>query len=141
MPTTTILNSSNAKVYLGTAPGTAIALSTDAQLNTTMDPRDVTNKDSGGWRQLLEGLRSWSMSASFFVLTGTSWGWKDYYAAWVARAELDILFTAGLATGDFYYSGKAFATSGNLSSPNAEDSVVSDVNFEGSGALSETART
>ena len=138
--TTTILNTSAAKLYIGAyGSSDAVALSTDAQLNTTMDPRDITNKDSAGWRQLLEGLRSWSMSASFFVLTTSNWGWRDYVAAWLGRTPLTIYFQAGANDGDYYYIGSCYATSGNLSSPNAEDSVVSDVNFEGTGALTETA--
>jgi hypothetical protein len=144
MAITNIHNSTKGKVYIGTDAATKIAYGTDATLNLQMDTRDITNKDSNGWRELLEGLRSWSISASFLYLYSANWGYADAFAAIVARNALATYFLTGekgLADDDGanYYYGNAYETSGNLAAPNAEDNMTSDVNFEGTGPLSEGA--
>ena len=61
MATTGKINTTLLAVYVG---GTKITHSQGGSLNIEHSVRDVTTKDSGGWAEQLEGLRSWSMSAS-----------------------------------------------------------------------------
>ena len=59
----TIVNSTLLKIYAGATadPSAVIANCTDASLSITHDLRDITTKDSAGWRELNEGLRSFSI--------------------------------------------------------------------------------
>lgn len=138
MASTNILNSTSMAVYVGgTASTNKAAYSNDASLTINHEPRDITNKDSGGWRQLLEGLRSWSMSCGMLYFNNpTAWGFTDFFASIVARSRLTVYMLSSVSD-DIYYTGTAYATSGNLNSPNAEDNVATDVNFEGTEPLSE----
>lgn len=139
MASTNIVNSTNLALYIGALAADKIAFSTDAQFSVTMDPRDITNKDSGGWRELLEGLRSWNMSTSYLYLPSASWGFTDFFSAIVARVPLEAFFqpTESGGDGDEYYTGDVYVTNGNLSSPNTEDNVVVDSSFEGTGPVTE----
>ena len=40
-----------------------VAFATSCSLDISMDEIDQTNKDSAGWKQIIGGLRSWSVSA------------------------------------------------------------------------------
>lgn len=138
MASSNILNSTGMAIYVGgTAASNKVAYSNDASLTVNHEPRDITNKDSGGWRQLLEGLRSWSMSCGFLYFNNPSaWGFNDFFAAILNRSQLTVYMLSSVSD-DIYYYGTAYATSGNLNSPGAEDNVASDCNFEGTSALSE----
>lgn len=139
MASTNIINSTGVAVFVGgTASTNKVAASNDAQLSLTHDPRDITNKDSAGYRYLLEGLRSWSMSAGALSFNNpTAWGFTDAFAAWKNRTELTIYMKNADVSDDIYYYGAAYLTSANWSSPGQEDNVVYDVQFEGTGVLSE----
>ena len=75
MPTTTRINANTFKVYYGTdatrATTTAgaagerlpFANSTTATLSITTDMIDVTNKETDRWKEIIPGLRSWSVSS------------------------------------------------------------------------------
>lgn len=139
MASTNIVNSTGVAVFVGgTASTNKVAASNDAQLSLTHDPRDITNKDSAGHRYLLEGLLSWSMSASALYFNDpTAWGFTDAFTAWRGRTELTIYMKNADVSDDIYYYGNAYLTSANWSSPSQEDNVVYDVQFEGTGVLSE----
>ena len=44
---------------------------TSANLSTSMDVRDISNKSSAGWREILEAQKSWSLSGDGFVTYST----------------------------------------------------------------------
>lgn len=133
MATTNILNSTNGVLMIG---GTVIAELTDCAVSITHSPRNVTNKQSLGYKELLEGLREWSMTASAMYIPNGSF--PTVFAAYTGRTLLTVRFASTVAADD-YYEGTAYLTSANLNSPSTEDNVVFDVSFDGSGALTEGA--
>ena len=135
MATTNILNSTNGAITIG---GTVMAELTGCSLTITHSPRNTTNKTSQGWRELLEGLREWSMSATaMYIPNGT---FNTVFAAYSGRTQVTLVFESTEASDDSY-TGTAYFTNGTLDSPAQEDNVTFDVSFDGTGALAEGATT
>ena len=64
-----IFNGTELGVYIG---GTLIAAATDCSLSLNMETIDITTKDSSGYRELLGGLKSGSISCSGLWTSRTS---------------------------------------------------------------------
>jgi TP901-1 family phage major tail protein len=141
MATAGILNGTSLLLYVDVSgTQTPIAFATSGSLSLNMDTRETTNKQSSGWRELLESTKSWTMEAEgFHALDATNFDFKDLYAKVAARTAVSVQFSVGAspATGDYYYSGSAYITSISLDSP-LEDSVTFSCSFEGTGVLTET---
>lgn len=131
MATTGILNSTDLRVYVG---GTAIAHATDASISISMSPRDVTTFDSNGWRELLEGLRQFSISSSSLYAMDAAYGVSDLATLLTGRTTATVRFSTS-ETGDEVYEGTCYTTSLELNSSGAEDNGSYSVSFEGTGAL------
>lgn len=135
MATLNVINSTNYAVY---SDGTKIAKSTDASISLNHEPRDITNKDSAGWRELLEGLRSGSASAGGFYAYDAAFGLDDLFAIWTGRTTTVIKASTGV-TADQLITGTAYVTNLEISSPGAEDNVSWTANFEFTGAVTTSA--
>ncbi len=135
MATTTILNSTNGVLLIETV---VVAELTGCSLSITHSPRNTTNKTSQGWRELLEGLREWTMTCSAMYIPNGSF--NTIFAAYTGRTQVTVRL-ASTAGSDDYYEGEAYFGTGTLDSPSQEDNVVFDVTFEGTGALTEGATT
>lgn len=131
MATTSVINSTALKVYVD---GTAVAHCNDASLSFSHSPRDITTKDSGGYRQLLEGLRSATMSGSALFAYDSAYGDEELYALLVGRSECVVRLDTGVS-GDRYYSCSARITQLDINSPGAEDNAGLSFTFESSGAF------
>ena len=57
----------NGTVFLLKIGGTALPDQTEGSISINMETRDITTKDSSGYRELLEGVRSGSISVSGLV--------------------------------------------------------------------------
>jgi len=133
MATTTILNSTEGVLLI---EGTVVAELTGCSLNITHSARNTTNKGSAGWRELLEGLREWTMSCSGMYIPNGAW--VIIYAAYISRNQVTVRM-ASTFTGDDYYEGEAYFSNGTLDSPTQEENVVFDVSWDGTGVLTEGA--
>ena len=116
--------------------------STSVSLSINADTIDVSTKDSAGFRDLIGGQKSFSLSAD---------GLMDF-AGVAADTEPDELFTqmmnrtavtfvfglASPASGDYTYSGSGFITSLELSG-GMEDAPTYSVSIEGTGALTQNS--
>jgi predicted secreted protein len=112
---------------------------TSASLSISMETRDTSTKDSAGWRELLEGQKSWSLSGDGLVvysLTGAD-GFSDLYGYLNGRTNLYVKF-GSVGSGEKVYSGRGFITSLDQEA-GVEDNVTMSFSFEGTGALTEAA--
>ena len=112
---------------------------TSASLSISMETRDTSTKDSAGWRELLEGQKSWSLSGDGLVvysLTGAD-GFSDLYGYLNGRTNLYVKF-GSVGTGEKVYSGRGFITSLDQEA-GVEDNTTFSFSFEGTGALTEAA--
>jgi len=64
MATTGVVNTTLFTFRAGVSGGTVVSNQNDFSISFTHEPRDTTTKDSGGYRTLLEGLRSYEVSVS-----------------------------------------------------------------------------
>lgn len=141
MATAGVINSTLFALYANVSGTyTKVAHGQDVTLTVTQEPRDITTKDSAGYRELLEGLRSWSGSGTFLVAEDATYGFPELYDALINRTRLQVRFSTAVA-GDTMYTGTVYVTSIDINSPGAEDNVSASVSFEGTGQISKQTVT
>ena len=136
---TSIMNATDVLIQFSTDGVTysEVGRCTSASLSLSMETRDTSNKDSAGWRELLEGQKSWSLSGDGLVtynITGAD-GYSDLWGYLTGRTKLYVKF-GSTSTDEKYYSGQGYLTSLDQEA-GMEDSVSMSFSFEGTGALTE----
>lgn len=138
-----ILNGTELKVY---SSGTTnlVAFAQNCTININHSPREITNKESGGFKEILEGLRDFSIDvdgayawtdASGTALTN---GADDLVNSNIlTRATVDFIFGDTQATSDVSYSGSGYITSVSLTG-GTEDTATYSLTIEGTGSLTQT---
>jgi predicted secreted protein len=71
------INASDLLVYIGASNTLPIAHSTSATLNIEQDLPDATTKDSGGWADHINGVKSWSLDFDGLVDYAASYGAEE----------------------------------------------------------------
>lgn len=129
--TTGIINSSSIRVFLGTSDDSEVVLDhvTECSISMTTDMRDITTKTSGGYRELLPGLKSASMSVSGLFAEDATNGYNQLIDHQLAGDKLFVIFTntgdgAVANTGD-----EQFDISGYISSLEQTAGVEDNVGF------------
>ena len=130
MPSTGILNGTLAKIQVA---GTTIAHLTSNSLTFDMSTRDASRKDSNGWKESLEGQKSFSGSAEGFFAEDATYGYEDLFDVFAARTLVTVTWTTDVV-GDTQYSGSCYITSLEKTDGLEESSTFS-VSFEGTGAV------
>ena len=138
-----ILNGTELKVY---SSGTTnlVAFAQNCTININHSPREITNKESGGYKEILEGLRDFSIDVD------GAYAWTDASGTALAngaddlvnsniltRATVDFIFGDTQATSDVSYSGSGYITSISLTG-GTEDTATYSLTIEGTGALTQT---
>tara|TARA_R110002020_G_scaffold185926_1_gene383790 strand:+ start:264 stop:695 length:432 start_codon:yes stop_codon:yes gene_type:complete len=138
-----ILNGTELKVY-STGTTNLVAYAQNCTLNVNHSPREITNKESGGFKEILEGLRDFSIdvdgayawtNAAGAALTN---GIDDVLEANVLNARQAVTFIFGdtAATSDISYSGSGYITSISMTG-GTEDSATFSLSIEGTGVLTQ----
>jgi len=138
-----ILNGTELKVY---SAGTTnlVAFAQNCTLNVNHSPREITNKESGGFKEILEGLRDFSIdvdgayawtNAAGVALTN---GVDDTLETNVLNARQAVTFIFGdtATTSDVSYSGSGYITSVSMTG-GTEDSATFSLSIEGTGVLTQ----
>ena len=121
------------------ADGSEVAIpdQTEGSISINMETRDITTKDSSGYRELLEGVRSASISVSGLIDDdGAGGAGADLFAVLDGRSTTHIIFGLDAATDDYHYECDAFCTSLEISA-GTEDNVTYSATFEVTGAITE----
>tara|TARA_A100001201_G_scaffold32268_1_gene34728 strand:- start:6375 stop:6824 length:450 start_codon:yes stop_codon:yes gene_type:complete len=121
-----------------------VAFATSCSLEVSMDEIDQTNKDSNGWKQIIGGLRSWSVSSDALYQNEAETSKTAFTDFWDhlgganERQKVFVEFTrSGTLTSDNkYYHGEAYVTSLSVNG-GTEDQSTFSVTLTGSGALTE----
>lgn len=136
MPTTNVINTTLLKFQGGNAGGTVVSRQNDVTFSVNHEPRDITTKDSGGWRELLEGLRSYEISISGLL------AYDDTLSVYTSSTGIDAVLRArtsqtwilGTAVaGDVKLSGAGYWTSLEVGSPDQESNCTFSATLQGSG--------
>tara|TARA_R110002051_G_scaffold103198_1_gene174952 strand:- start:17025 stop:17462 length:438 start_codon:yes stop_codon:yes gene_type:complete len=140
MATDNIINGTLCVIKTGVdhAGATAVAFSTSGSISLSMDTRDISNKSSAGWRELLEAQMSWSASVEGLYAVTDSAGsavknYNELYDLLISR-EPTYLELSSAVSGDTYYSGQVYLTSLEQTAP-LEDNMTYSATFEGTAAL------
>jgi len=139
-----ILNGTEIKVY-STGTTNLVAFAQNCTLNVNHSPREITNKESAGYKEILEGLRDFSIdidgayawtNAAGAALTN---GIDDVLETNVLNARQAVTFIFGdtASTSDISYSGSGFITSVSMTG-GTEDSATFSLSIEGTGVLTQT---
>ena len=140
---TTAINGTDIRVYDGST-NILVAYAQSGTFNVNHSTRDISNKESAGWAEAMEGQRNWDISldgAYAWVNVGGSAltnGADDALNSYIiTRTQLTIRFgNTGGATGDIYYEGKAYLTSFSVSAP-TEDTSTYSLSFTGLGGITQ----
>ena len=139
-----ILNGTELKIYSsGTTNLVAFAQNCTLTVNNTT--REITNKESAGYKEVLESLRDWSIdvdgayawtNASGTALTD---GVDDLIQTNILanRLQFDVIFGDTQSTSDISYAGKVYITSASMTGA-TEDTATYSLTLEGTGALTQT---
>jgi len=127
----------NGTVFLLSIGGTVLPDQTEGSISISMETRDITTKASSGYRELLEGVRSGSISVSGLVDDdGAGGAGSDLFAVLGGRRSVAIVIGFDGASDDYNYTCSAFCTSLEVSAA-TEDNVTYSATFEITGAITE----
>ena len=127
----------NGTVYLLKVGGTALPDQTEGSISISMETRDITTKDSAGYRELLEGLRSGTISVSGLIDDdGAGGAGGTLFTTLAARTAVALVFGLDDASDDYNYTCNAFCTSLEVSGA-TEDNVTYSATFEITGAITQ----
>lgn len=120
-------------IFVANVP-TKVAHLTSTGFSVNMNTRSVTTKDSAGWESILEGSKSWEMSASgFFAEDSAGVGYEELFDYWNTRGKVLVAFTSAV-NGDKRYKGLGYITSLSRTAP-TEDSETFDVTIQGTSTI------
>ena len=137
------MNSTDVVIQISEDDGTSydiIGRATSASLSVSMETRDTTNKDSAGWQENLEGLKSWSLSGDGLVTYSISGDFDtpdDLFTLLSNRTLVKVKF--GSATsGEIDYTGDAYLVSYEQEA-GVEENVTYSFGFTGTGVLTQAS--
>ena len=139
-----ILNGTELKIYSsGTTNLVAFAQNCTLTVNNTT--REITNKESAGYKEVLESLRDWSIDVdgayAWTDASGTALtdGVDDLIQTNILanRLQFDVVFGDSASTSDISYAGKVYITSASMTG-GTEDTATYSLTLEGTAALTQT---
>jgi len=150
---TGLMNGTDLIIRVGTADTNElpVASATTCSLELSMDEIDQSNKSSGGWKAIMGGQRSWSVSAEALYQNEAVAASKDYTDFWnhiaqatadgaLARTPVYVEFAHANGTAadsNVYYSGYAYVTSLSVNG-GTEDQASYSISLTGTGILAVT---
>mgnify|MGYP003141230894 CR=1 FL=1 len=113
---------------------------TSCTLSTSVDTIDISNKDSAGWKDIIGGQKSFSLSADGlmdFTSTGTTTDPDEIFDQMINRTSVAFTFALGTPAG-YKWTGTGFITSLEVTG-GVEDAPTYSVSVEGTDAITKTA--
>lgn len=143
MPATSVMNATDVVIQISEDSGSTydiIGRCTSASLSVSMETRDTTTKDSAGWAEKLEGLKSWSLSGDGLVTYSISGDFDSPDALFTLLSNRTLVKVKfGSATsGEIDYTGDAYLTSYEQEA-GVEDNVTYSFSFEGTSTLTQAS--
>ncbi len=137
-----IFNGSELIVTLAADGGSELKLlhATSCSLSVNADTIDTSTKDSGGWRALISGQRSFSISADGlmdFISAGTTTDPDEIFDFMYNRNKVDFTFALASPQG-YTFTGEGFVTSLEITG-GVEDAPTYSMSIESTGQLTKNA--
>ena len=142
MPATSIMNSTDVVIQISTDGSSydIVGRATSASLSVSMETRSITTKDSAGWDENLEGLKSWSLSGDGLVTYSISGEYEtpdELFTILSNRTAIDVKF-GSMTSGEIDYSGKAYLVSYEQEA-GVEENVTYSFSITGTGVLTQAS--
>jgi len=138
---TGIINASSIRVFLGTTDDSEVVVDhvTECSISMSTDMRDITTKTSGGWREILPGMKSASLSLSGLFAEDATTNYNQLVDHQIAGNKLFIVFT-NTGTGSSANAGdEQFDVVGYITSleqtAGTEDNVTFSMTIEITGTV------
>ena len=143
MPATSIMNATDVVIQISEDSGSTydiIGRCTSASLSVSMETRDTTTKDSAGWSEKLEGLKSWSLGGDGLVTYSISGDYDSPDALFTLLANRTLVKVkfGSTTSGEIDYTGDAYLTSYEQEG-GVEDNVTYSFSFEGTSTLTQAS--
>lgn len=113
--------------------GTAVGSTTSHSMSASVNMRDATTKDSGGFEESLPGLWSGGIGFEGFVAWDETYGFDELFDLSRSKTKVKLRFT-GDTTGDTYFICDAYLESVDLDAP-TEDNVSMSGSFKVTGGI------
>lgn len=126
------INATDLLVYVGAVP---IAHSTSATINIEQDLPDATTKDSGGWADHINGLKSWSIDTDALVDYSASYGAEELFDNLKNKNNIVVRWSTGSGS---YWEGTASVASMTMNA-DMESPLAYSASFTGKGTINRTA--
>lgn len=123
----------NGTVMLLDLAGNPLAMQTDATLNIEQDLPDSTHKQSEGWADHINGLRSWSIDVDGRASIGSSGNFSTLFDLIANRSNVAMEFAAS-TSGTIKVTGEVSLANISLGAP-LEDTASLSGSLTGKGAL------
>jgi len=138
---TGIINASSIRVFLGTTNDSEVVVDhvTECSISMSTDMRDITTKTSAGWREILPGMKSASLSLSGLFAENATNNYNQLVDHQIAGEKLFIIFT-NVGTGSAANAGdEQFDVAGYITSleqtAGTEDNVTFSMTIEITGEV------
>ena len=143
MPATSIMNSTDVVIQISEDDGTSydiIGRATSASLSVSMETRSTTTKDSAGWDENLEGLKSWSLSGDGLVTysIANEFETPDELFTLLSNRTLVKVKFGSATSGEIDYTGDAYLVSYEQEA-GVEENVTYSFGFTGTGVLTQAS--
>ena len=124
----------------GSTSPTAVAGATTGTLNVNQETIDVTNKDSSGRKQFINGVKSWTLDCeAFSTSSGETVSGDTSIAALEAGTKIYVQFRDGSGQASAKkYTGYGYITSIGVNANVGEFSTYS-VSVQGTGTLTQAS--
>ena len=133
--TTGVINGSDLRVMLAAEGGTELIIDnlTDCSISVSTEMKDTTTKNNAGYKDVLPGMHSASLSFSAYYASdsATGTGYNDLIDFQIAKTKLDVKFSHVIGsasaenTGDERFQLKGYITSCELSGGTEDTSTFS----------------
>ena len=131
-----IMNGSQLRVAFANESATPVLVDhlTDLSVSFSTETRDTTTKDNGGYRAILPGLKTLSVTMTAFYAADATNGYEELFADMETGQKLDITIASynqaeAEITDDMDIDFKAYCTSLELSA-GTEDNASYTATFE-----------
>ena len=138
---TGIINASSIRVFLGTTDDSEVVVDhvTECSISMSTDMRDITTKTSGGWREILPGLKSASLSLSGLFAEDATTNYNQLVDHQIAGDKLYVVFTNTGAGSSANAGDEQFDVAGYITSleqtAGTEDNVTFSMTIEITGTV------
>lgn len=138
---TGIINASSIRVFLGTTDDSEVVVDhvTECSISMSTDMRDITTKTSGGWREILPGMKSASLSLSGLFAEDATTNYNQLVDHQIAGNKLYVVFTNTGAGSSANAGDEQFDVAGYITSleqtAGTEDNVTFSMTIEITGTV------